>query len=296
MSTFWVSPMAPSSTVPTRPARARAGEAGRRRPHAGGVPSGEELGERRADQLGNGTNWPTTGSRPPRIPRVPMTTISAATSQAVSLVRPDSWPPPAPPPAPPARPRRPGRPGRSADSPEDVASSAAPASTDPGRWPVGVVGRGQLVGVGTVEPVLEDPPAVGGQPGAAAHLEQPDLLVAQPAVALELLALAADGPQATEVPPPGPDHRPGPGPVAGQLGHDDLAHGQHEDLGHHPDQVERAVALEHGQELVAALELLEGHRVAGSSGILATDQGLVDWAGPRRPAPRGGAPGRRGRR
>ena len=85
-------------------------------------------------------------------------------------------------------------------------------------------------------------------------------------------------PEATEVPTPRPDHGPGPGPVAGQLGHDDLAHRQHEDLGHHPDQVERAVALEHGQQLVPALELLQGHRVLRRPSPSA-GQGLVDGPG-----------------
>ena len=42
--------------------------------------------ERVAVQLGKGTNWPTTGSLPPRTPRLPMRTTTAATSQVVSLV------------------------------------------------------------------------------------------------------------------------------------------------------------------------------------------------------------------
>ncbi len=123
---------------------------------------------------------------------------------------------------------------------------------------LGVVGGGQLIGVGTVEPVLEDPAAIGGQPGAAGDLELADLLVGQAAVALQDLPLAPDHRQATEVPAPGAHHRPGPGPVAGHLGHDDLADRQHQHLGKDPDEVERAVALEDGQQLVAALELLEG--------------------------------------
>ena len=53
----------------------------------------------------------------------------------------------------------------------------------------------------------------------------------------ELLALGPDDVEPTQVPAPGQDHSPGPGPISGQLGHDDLADGQHGDLGHDPQQV-----------------------------------------------------------
>ncbi len=127
-----------------------------------------------------------------------------------------------------------------------------------------------------MEPVLEDPATVGGQPGAPADLEGADLAVAQPPVALQLLALPPDGRQPPQVPSPGAAHRTGPGSVAGQLGHDDLADGQDEHLGNHPDEVERAVALEHGEELMAALQLLERHRSGPRLVIVAPDQRRVD--------------------
>jgi hypothetical protein len=53
--TFWVSPMAPSSTVPTTPARARAGEAGAVVPTPEGCqPVTNWVSV--ADQPGKGTN------------------------------------------------------------------------------------------------------------------------------------------------------------------------------------------------------------------------------------------------
>ena len=79
MSTFWVSPMAPSSTVPTRPAEARAGEAGAVVPTPEGCQPAPNW-ERVADQLGKGTNCPTAGSRPVRTPLVPISTTRVATT------------------------------------------------------------------------------------------------------------------------------------------------------------------------------------------------------------------------
>ena len=93
MSTFWVSPMAPSSTVPTRPARARAGVAGAVVPTPEGCHPVANWA-RVEDQLGKGTNWPTAGSLPLRTPLVPMTTTSAAASQVVSLTCPLTRPGP----------------------------------------------------------------------------------------------------------------------------------------------------------------------------------------------------------
>ncbi len=326
MRTFWVMPMAPKRTVPTRPDRARAGEAGAVVPTPEGCHPAKNWSQVE-DQLGKGTNWPTTGSRPPDDPPRP-------DDHHQRSDQPDRESGPAADPAPPVpggdwgdrRDRRDGggsdRPGsagggnggrspggagngagagaypcsrpspdRSRPSPDRRPGPDGPDGPD-GRQ---IVDRGQLVSVGAVEPVLEHPSAVGGEPGAASDLEQADLLVAESSVALQFLALAADHGEVAQIPPPGPDYRPGPGPVAGQLRHDDLAEGQHEDLRHHPEQMEAAVALEHGQELVTTLQFLEGHRWLGRL-VLATHQGLFDRTRPRRPTPRGGAPGHRGRR
>ena len=89
--TFSVSPMAPSSTVPITPARARAGEAGAVVPTPAGCHPAVNW-ESVAHQPGKGTNWPTTGSPPPSTPLEPTTTTSVATSQVVSLVLPLSRP------------------------------------------------------------------------------------------------------------------------------------------------------------------------------------------------------------
>ena len=78
---------------------------------------------------------------------------------------------------------------------------------------------------------------------------------------MQLLALAPEHGEPSEIPPPGPGDRPGPGPIAAQLGDDDLAGGQDEHLGDHSEQMEGAVALEDGEELVAPLQLLEGDRM-----------------------------------
>ena len=115
--------------------------------------------------------------------------------------------------------------------------------------------------MGTVEAVLEDPASVRRQSGDPSDLEQPDLLVGQTPVGLQHVSLAPDHRQSSEIPPPGPDHGPGPGPVAGQLGHDHLTDGQHDHLGEHPHQGEGSVALEDGQQLVAPLELLQRDRL-----------------------------------
>ncbi len=167
--------MAPSSRVPTSPAKASAGEAGAVVP----TPEGCQPVANWAsveDQLGKGTNWPTTGSLPPRTPLVPMTTTRAAASQVVSLTRPLTRPGPR------ARARcRSGQPRRRGCPESPVRPRRCPAVT--GLEGHGLLGGGQLVGVGAVEPVLEDPAAVGGQAGAAPDLEEPDLLVAEPAMA-----------------------------------------------------------------------------------------------------------------
>ncbi len=67
MSTFWVSPMAPNRRVPTTPARARAGVAGAVVPTPDGCQPAKNW-ENVEDQLGKGTNWPTTGQPPAEDP------------------------------------------------------------------------------------------------------------------------------------------------------------------------------------------------------------------------------------
>lgn len=128
------------------------------------------------------------------------------------------------------------------------------------------------------EAELEDPAQVGGEPGAS-----PDLLAAEVAVGQTPPGpqFGPGGPEGTEsgqVPPPGPDHRPGPEPVAGQFGHHHLGRGQQEDLREDPPEVGPPVARPHGQELVAALELLEGDRVPGA-GCLAEERREISATG-----------------
>ncbi len=91
-----------------------------------------------------------------------------------------------------------------------------------------------------------------------------------------------DRPETAQVPAPGPCDGPRPHPVAGQLGHHDLPEGEQEHLRHHSEQVHASVALEHGEELVAALQLLEGDRVASHLTLGGTEQRRFDGAGPAR--------------
>src|SRR5580700_5804331 len=83
--------MAPSNTVPTTPARARAGVAGAVVPTPEGchpVPNWDNV----EDQLGKGVNWPTAGRCPVMTPLVPTSTTAAATSHTVVRTRPGIWP------------------------------------------------------------------------------------------------------------------------------------------------------------------------------------------------------------
>lgn len=73
-------PMAPSSTVPTTPARARAGVAGAVVPTPEGCQPAKNC-ETVEVHDGKGVNWPTAGSWPVRTPREPMTSKSATVSQ-----------------------------------------------------------------------------------------------------------------------------------------------------------------------------------------------------------------------
>jgi len=118
----------------------------------------------------------------------------------------------------------------------------------------------QFIGMGTVEPVLEHPAAVGGQPGTPPDLEQSDLLVTDLPLRLQCRTSGPGHRQVRQVPAPRPDHGPRPGAVAGQLRHQQLAHRQEEDLGYHAEQLTPGVAAEHGQQLVAALQFLERDR------------------------------------
>ena len=93
MITFSVIPIAPMNTVPRIPTSARAGAAGAVDPTPEGCQP-EKNWPKVDVHPGNGTNWPTTGNLPPITSLVPMTTISAATSQATSLVDPSSRPRP----------------------------------------------------------------------------------------------------------------------------------------------------------------------------------------------------------
>ncbi len=236
--TFWVRPMAPSSTVPTTPEMASAGVAGAVVP----TPDGCQPVKNWAnvdDHDGNGVNCPRAGRRPVSTPREPITTRRPATSHTARRTAP----------------RDPARLGLLDARLDLEALVGRPVGLDRhGR------GRRQFVGVGPVEPELEDPTEVGREPGAPPDLEEADLLVADPPLGLEGRPSGPGGAHPGEVPAPRPHHGPGPRPVARQLGHHDLAHRQEEDLGHDAPQVAAGVAGEHGQQLVAALEFLEGHR------------------------------------
>ena len=124
-----------------------------------------------------------------------------------------------------------------------------------------VVTAGELFGVCAAPSVLEHAPGMRGEPGAAADLQQADLLVAESPQPAQLRALPAHRTETTEVPPPGPDDRPGPVAAACQLRDDHLCQREDDHLGHHPQQVEPSVALEHREQLVAALELLQRDRM-----------------------------------
>jgi len=91
MRTFWVSPMAPSSSVPSRPEIPSAGVTGAVVPTPDGCqpPKNWEMVD---DQEGNGVNWPTAGRWLVSTPREPMTTSTAAVSQKASLAMPVTRP------------------------------------------------------------------------------------------------------------------------------------------------------------------------------------------------------------
>jgi hypothetical protein len=82
INTFWVSPIAPISRVPTSPVRARPGAAGAVVPTPDGCHPAANC-ESVWDQLGKGTNCPTAGSLPVRMPLVPMSTTTPATTHTV---------------------------------------------------------------------------------------------------------------------------------------------------------------------------------------------------------------------
>jgi hypothetical protein len=84
--TFWVSPMAPTSTVPTPPTRASAGVAGAVVPTPEGCHPPRNW-DHTAVQPGNGVNCPMAGRRPPMMPRHPMRRMAAAATQTTVLTR-----------------------------------------------------------------------------------------------------------------------------------------------------------------------------------------------------------------
>ncbi len=167
--------------------------------------------------------------------RLPITITRAAASQHANLVDRPSW-------------------LRSETGPP-----AGPA-TSSGSGPSGTLwlGVGQIVVVRAVEAVLEHATSVGREPGAASHLQLPHLGVTEPTLGTQLGAPCPQRRKAPQIPPPCPGHGNGPSAVAGKPGHDDLAGGKGGDLGQDPQQVEASVALEGGQQLVAALQLLQG--------------------------------------
>ncbi len=63
------------------------------------------------------------------------------------------------------------------------------------------------------------------------------------------------------VPSPGPGHGPHPVTVTRQHGHHELPQRQQRRLRQHPRQGEAGVALQHGSQLVPALEHLHGDRM-----------------------------------
>ena len=91
MRIFWVSPMAPSSNVPTNPEMPSAGVTGAVVPTPDGChpPKNCEMVD---DQDGNGVNWPTAGRWLVITPRDPMTTSTAAVSQMARRVLPVTRP------------------------------------------------------------------------------------------------------------------------------------------------------------------------------------------------------------
>ena len=112
--------------------------------------------------------------------------------------------------------------------------------------------------MGHVEPLMGQAGEVGGEPGAAPQLEAAHLLVGEDPVGPHLGPQPAELAQTAQVPSPRRRHRPGPDPVAHGQGHHHLPGGEQQRLRQDPDEVERAVALQDGPELVPALQRLQG--------------------------------------
>ena len=102
------------------------------------------------------------------------------------------------------------------------------------------------------------------QARAAAQLEAPYLRIREQAVLGQLATQQRDLRQAAGVPVPGAHHRPCPFTLTGQERDEHLAQREQGSLREHPEEVDAGVVLEHGTQLVAALQRLHGDGVAAA--------------------------------
>ena len=163
---------------------------------------------------------------------------------------------------------RPARRPRSSSSSKSASSlkadptlpvrTATSAASRPALGPLPLDGDG----VGGLEALVREPAEIARQASAAAHLQPAHLGVGEQAVLGQLAPQDGDLPAPVRVPAPRSGDRPRPVAVAGQHGDEDLTQGQQRRLRQHPHQVDTGVALEHGPQLVTALQHLHGDRVA----------------------------------
>ena len=109
---------------------------------------------------------------------------------------------------------------------------------------------------------MGEPAQVAREACAAAHLHLADLGVGEEPVLRQCAPEQRKLGQPPEVPGPGPAHGTHPVPVAGEEGDEHFAQGQQRRLGQDPHEGEPRVALEHGAQLMAALQHLHGDGVA----------------------------------
>ena len=230
-------PMAPKRTVPVRPIRPKAGEAG------AVVPTPDDCQPEKkwcqlVDHDGSGASCPTSGSVPKKRSRVPTAMTTNAMTRATVRWRPvlsgaDRT----------RRPKRsrPARRPRSSNSSKSASSLKAeptlPVRTATSRRPAvlapaGVPRGGD--GIGCVEALVGEAAEVAREPGAAPHLQPAHLGVREEAVLRQLTPQHRQLGQPAEVPPPGSGDGPDPFAIAGEHGDEDLTEGQERRLRQHP--------------------------------------------------------------
>ena len=116
--------------------------------------------------------------------------------------------------------------------------------------------------VGRIEALVGEPAQVARKARAPAQLQPPDLGVWEHAAFGQLAPEQRDLAAPVSVPPPRPQHGAGSVRVSGQERDHHLSEGQQRSLWQHADEGQARIALEHGTELVSALQRLQGGGVA----------------------------------